>query len=156
MREVQGAGGEVYRSTGVSICVVEATGKKTLRELPYSGWRAGPQDLAHRRYWNGCVITSRQCGSGPSATNCFFLEPLNSMASNSGGFAVHGWGEVPFKDARGTVMRSRSRDEDGLHSSMLSKRGTLRFICVDELRRRSRSYWSGGDRQARGQGVEAL
>ena len=40
-----------------------------------------------------------------------FLAPLSSMASNIGGFTLHGWGEVPFKDARGTVICSRSRDE---------------------------------------------
>ena len=62
-----------------------------------------------------------------------FLAPLNSMASNIGGFTHHSWGEVPFKDARGSMICSSSRVEDDFHSSMLSKCGTLRFICIDEV-----------------------
>ena len=54
-------------------------------------------------------------------------------ALNTGGFTLHGWGEVPFKDPRGTVICSRSRGEDDLQSSMMSKCGTLRFICIDEV-----------------------
>ena len=54
------------------------------------------------------------------------------MASNIGGFTLHGWGEVPFKDARGTTICSSSRGDD-LQSSMVGKCGTLRFICIDEV-----------------------
>ena len=31
------------------------------------------------------------------------------------------------------MVRSRSRVEDDLHSSLLSKRGALRFICIDAV-----------------------
>ena len=60
------------------------------------------------------------------------LAPLHSMASTIGGFTLQVWGEVPIKDARGTVVCSRSREKDDLHFSMLSKFGTLRFFCIDE------------------------
>ena len=61
------------------------------------------------------------------------VAPLNSMASNIGGFTLRGRGEVPFKDARGTLISWRSSMEDDLHSSILGKCGKLRFTCVDEV-----------------------
>ena len=75
-------------------------------------------------------MTSELYGRGPWAA--IFLAPLNSMASNIGGFTFHGWGEVPFKVARGAVSCSRSRVENDLRSSMLGQCGALRVICIDE------------------------
>ena len=63
----------------------------------------------------------------------YFSAPLKSMASNVGGLALRGRGQAPFKDARGASVCSRGGEGDKLHSLMLSKCGTLRFICVDEV-----------------------
>ena len=59
------------------------------------------------------------------------LAPMNSMATNIGGFTVHSFGEVPFiKD--GVYISTAKNDGKGI-SSMVTKCQNLRFLIIDEV-----------------------
>ncbi len=59
------------------------------------------------------------------------LAPMNSMATNIGGFTVHSFGEVPFmKDG---VYISTAKNDGKSISSMVTKCQKLRFLIIDEV-----------------------
>jgi len=60
-----------------------------------------------------------------------FVACMNSMADNIGGYTLHSFFSMPFKDRRGMTINSSAADENW--SSLLTKMSLLEFIFVDEV-----------------------
>ena len=60
-----------------------------------------------------------------------FVAPMNSMADNIGGFTIHSYFALAFKDRRGVTINSTASDNNW--SSLLTKMSLLEFIFIDEV-----------------------
>ena len=54
------------------------------------------------------------------------------MASNIGGSTIHSWGQVGFKDRRGTHIAPKTAEHQET-PTMTVKCGKLRFLFIDEI-----------------------
>jgi hypothetical protein len=61
-----------------------------------------------------------------------FTAPLNSMASNIGGSTIHSWGQIGFKDRRGTLINCQQKSNEEV-PSMATQCEAVRFLFIDEI-----------------------
>ena len=62
-----------------------------------------------------------------------FTAPMNSMASNIQGSTIHSWGQIAFKDRRGTLVNSQQKSKDSRGLSQGAKPvPTVIFVSAED------------------------
>ena len=54
------------------------------------------------------------------------------MASNIGGSTIHSWGQIGFKDRRGTLINCQQKSNEEV-PSMATQCEVVRFLFIDEI-----------------------
>ena len=63
-----------------------------------------------------------------------FIAPMNSMASNIQGSTIHSWGQIAFKDRRGSLINSQQKSKDSRGCRRMSSQFTNAKNCTRVVR----------------------
>ena len=61
------------------------------------------------------------------------VAPMNTMADNIGGSTMHSFGRIPFKDRRGTLIKSSGESKSAGMFGSPDDWHELRFLLIDEV-----------------------